>query len=149
MSSTCPDSSTLERLVSAAVAAPSMHNTQPWRFRLGVESPVVEIHATTEEGLPHEDPHGRAPHSAGGAALFNLRVAVTHLGWKPIPRRSAVTNPVALLVPQRPYRRREFSHRRRRQTRGSDSATINSPAPAPIMPSPTSHPSVKRGIRHA
>ncbi|MGW7611207.1 Acg family FMN-binding oxidoreductase [Streptomyces sp. NPDC054766] len=86
MSSTYPDSSTLETLISAAVAAPSMHNTQPWRFRLAEEPPTVEIHAAPEQGLPREDPQGRGLHIAAGAALFNLRVAVTHLGWKPVTR---------------------------------------------------------------
>ncbi|MCT9011563.1 Acg family FMN-binding oxidoreductase [Streptomyces rhizosphaerihabitans] len=86
MSSTYPDSSTLETLISAAVAAPSMHNTQPWRFRLAEEPLTVEIHAAPEQGLPREDPQGRGLHIAAGAALFNLRVAVTHLGWKPVTR---------------------------------------------------------------
>ncbi|MFF1473960.1 nitroreductase family protein [Streptomyces mirabilis] len=37
MSGTYLDSSVLEKLIAAAVAAPSMHNTQPWRFRLDTE----------------------------------------------------------------------------------------------------------------
>ncbi|MFF7886576.1 Acg family FMN-binding oxidoreductase [Streptomyces sp. NPDC020794] len=63
-----------------------MHNTQPWRFRLDAESTTVEIHADAGRALPHEDPHGRALHIAAGAALFNLRVAVSHFGWKPVTR---------------------------------------------------------------
>ncbi|MFI6494410.1 Acg family FMN-binding oxidoreductase [Streptomyces sp. NPDC050564] len=86
MSATYLDPSTLEKLISAAIAAPSMHNTQPWRFRLEPDSSTMEIHAIAERGLPHEDPHGRALHIAAGAALFNLRVAVTHFGWKPVTR---------------------------------------------------------------
>ncbi|MFG2309351.1 Acg family FMN-binding oxidoreductase [Streptomyces sp. NPDC048566] len=86
MSSTYPDAATLEQLVSAAVAAPSMHNTQPWRFRLAGDDPVLEIHAAAERALPFEDPHGRALHLAAGAALFNLRLAVAHLGRRPVTR---------------------------------------------------------------
>lgn len=48
MSATYLDSSVLEKLIAAAVAAPSMHNTQPWRFRLDADSTTVEIHADAD-----------------------------------------------------------------------------------------------------
>ncbi|KIE26833.1 aromatic ring-opening dioxygenase LigA [Streptomyces sp. MUSC 125] len=86
MSSTTLDTSALEKLLAAAVAAPSMHNTQPWRFRLDAGSSTVEIRAVPERSLPQEDPYGRAVHIAAGAALLNLRVAAGRLGWTPVSR---------------------------------------------------------------
>ncbi len=74
------DAWTLEKLISAAVAAPSIHNTQPWRFRLDPESATVEVHAAEERLLACADADGRAMHLSIGAAVLNLRVAVTHLG---------------------------------------------------------------------
>lgn len=81
-----PDTATLEKLISASVAAPSMYNTQPWRYRLDTATATVEIRAAAERALRHADPVGRALHVSVGAALFNLRVAAAHLGWEPVVR---------------------------------------------------------------
>ncbi|WP_262064443.1 Acg family FMN-binding oxidoreductase [Streptomyces sp. STR69] len=87
MSSTVLDVPTLETLIAASVAAPSIHNTQPWRFRLDPHTVTLEIRAVAERGLRHTDPSGRALHLSVGCALFNLRVAVAHCGWEPVTRR--------------------------------------------------------------
>jgi nitroreductase len=86
MRPTTLDAATLEKLISAAVAAPSIHNTQPWRYRLDPDTSTLEVRAAPERGLRHTDPLGRALHVSVGAALFNLRVAVAHFGWEPVVR---------------------------------------------------------------
>jgi nitroreductase len=71
-------------VLEAAVAAPSMHNTQPWRFRVtDDEAAAVEVHADAARSLPVGDPLGRALHVSCGAALLNLRVAAEHIGYGP------------------------------------------------------------------
>lgn len=68
-----------DELLRAAVAAPSMHNTQPWRFRF--DGCVIEVHRDRDRELPAEDPDRRMLHVALGAAVFNLRVGAAHLAY--------------------------------------------------------------------
>ncbi|MES5819813.1 nitroreductase [Streptomyces sp. RG80] len=67
-------------LIAAATAAPSLHNSQPWRFRYRGADRSVELRADLDRAMPRTDPDGRALHLGCGAALFNLRVAGAHFG---------------------------------------------------------------------
>ncbi|MGC9495826.1 Acg family FMN-binding oxidoreductase [Streptomyces sp. WG7] len=78
------DATAVQALLAAAVAAPSMHNTQPWRFGLDTDSRSVEVRADRERWLTAADPQGRAQHLSVGAAVLNLRVAAAHMGWTPV-----------------------------------------------------------------
>lgn len=80
------DGATLEKLISAAVAAPSFHNSQPWRFGLEPDTTTILVRAAGERGLREADPLSRALHLSVGAAVLNLRVAVAHFGWEPVVR---------------------------------------------------------------
>ncbi|MFC7245251.1 Acg family FMN-binding oxidoreductase [Catellatospora aurea] len=65
-------------VVAAAVRAPSLHNSQPWRFRnLGG---AIEIHVDPARCLPIADPTGWAARIACGAATFNARLAPPAMG---------------------------------------------------------------------
>jgi hypothetical protein len=68
-------------VADAAVNAPSVHNTQPWRFHHGKHE--VSISANNERQLMVADPYGREMMISCGAALFNMRVALRYLGWVP------------------------------------------------------------------
>ncbi|SHF69782.1 Acg family FMN-binding oxidoreductase [Streptoalloteichus hindustanus] len=72
----------VEAVLVAAASAPSVHNTQPWRFRLSDDS--VEVHADPERRLPVVDPDDRELRLSCGAALFNLRLAVESHGVRPL-----------------------------------------------------------------
>ncbi len=76
------DDGIVRRLIGAAAAAPSIHNTQPWRFR--TIGDVIEVHGDPDRMLWVADPRGRALHLSCGAALFNLRLAIRMLGAKPL-----------------------------------------------------------------
>ena len=64
--------------LSAAIAAPSVHNTQPWLFR--VRPPFIDLVADVSRQLAAQDPEGRALLMSCGAALLNLRIAAEHMG---------------------------------------------------------------------
>ncbi len=63
-----------------AMLAPSSHNTQPWRFRLGAER--VELWADPSRQLAVCDPDGRELVISCGAALFHLSTAIRFFGHR-------------------------------------------------------------------
>jgi len=84
-----PDRDTLRAAVSLAGRAPSVHNTQPWRWVVGAES--IHLYADRTRRVPATDPDGRDLVISCGAALHHLRVALAALGWRTIVHR--VPNP--------------------------------------------------------
>jgi nitroreductase len=74
------DETIVAALVTAATAAPSLHNAQPWRFRYLSGSRTLELRPDLDRAMPRTDPDNRALHLGCGAALFNLRVATAHRG---------------------------------------------------------------------
>jgi hypothetical protein len=68
-------------LITAAARAPSVHNTQPWRFR--VDPDMIELWADPRRKL-RADPSGREMLISCGAALFGLRLAIRSLGYLPV-----------------------------------------------------------------
>jgi nitroreductase len=79
-------------LLEAAVAAPSIHNSQPWRFAIGTRR--IDLYADPARQLRLADGHGRSLLISCGAALFNLRVAAEHLGFHPRVRLLPSDNPI-------------------------------------------------------
>ncbi|HEU4422496.1 MAG TPA: nitroreductase [Pilimelia sp.] len=75
---------TLAGCLEAAVAAPSVHNTQPWLFRL--RDGAIDVLADRTRQLTVLDPDGRELTMSVGAAVFNLRVAVLSHGRIPLLR---------------------------------------------------------------
>lgn len=67
-------------LVATAARAPSVHNSQPWLFR--VTPRTVELWCDPQRKV-QTDPIGREMLISCGAALFGLRLAVRSLGYQP------------------------------------------------------------------
>ncbi len=71
----------MERIVEVASGAPSVHNTQPWRWRGGGHT--LELYADRTRQLTETDPLGRNLTISCGAALHHAQVAAEALGWGP------------------------------------------------------------------
>ncbi len=69
----------LRFVAHAAAGAPSVYNTQPWRF--ATHQHAIRLYADPQQRLACADPAGREMLISCGAALFNLRLAVRRLGF--------------------------------------------------------------------
>jgi nitroreductase len=72
------DRTTARTVVALANRAPSVHNSQPWRWRVGPSS--IHLFADPSRALPATDPEGRDLRISCGAALHHLRVALLATG---------------------------------------------------------------------
>jgi hypothetical protein len=68
----------------AAIAAPSIHNSQPWLFR--PHHGVIDVVVDRRRWLAATDPDGREMYVSVGAALLNLRLAMLAAGHRPLVR---------------------------------------------------------------
>jgi nitroreductase len=117
-------------VLHAATQAPSLHNSQPWRFRLTPDS--IQLFADLDRALPAADPDHRELVLGCGAALMNLRLGIraldvnTDVRLRPDPRQPtllAVVRPhghrrrtpleerLTQAIPRRRTNRRQFTDR--------------------------------------
>jgi nitroreductase len=68
----------LHAAAAAGIRAPSLHNSQPWRFRL--HGGAIEVLADPRDHLALADRIGWAVRIACGAAVFNARLALLAIG---------------------------------------------------------------------
>ncbi|MFZ0718448.1 Acg family FMN-binding oxidoreductase [Mycobacterium sp.] len=80
MNARFPDAGTVRTILALASRAPSVHNTQPWRWRVGAES--LHLYSDVSRHLPKTDPDGRDLILSCGAALNHCVVALAAVGWR-------------------------------------------------------------------
>ena len=71
----------LAAMLNWAVHAPSVLNTQPWRFHVRADAPAVDVFVDRSRVLQSVDPEGREAVISCGAAVYTLRLAARHYGF--------------------------------------------------------------------
>ena len=127
MSTSFPDVETLRSALNLAARAPSVHNSQPWFWRVGPHS--LHLYQNEAMHLRHTDPDRRDVMVSCGAVLNHCVIALAAFGWQatvhrlPDPaepdhlaslqlsRRTPTTLDVTLAaaIPQRRTDRRRYS----------------------------------------
>ncbi|MBN9608026.1 MAG: hypothetical protein BGO26_05970 [Actinobacteria bacterium 69-20] len=74
-----PDMTTIRRALDLAIHAPSIHNSQPWRWRW--QEPVLHLYSDETRWLRETDPEQTDLMVSCGVVLHHARVALASLGW--------------------------------------------------------------------
>ncbi|GAB0107439.1 NAD(P)H nitroreductase [Nocardia sp. JMUB6875] len=74
-----PRPETIQAALRFALRAPSVHNSQPWRWHFAAGA--LHLYADRARHLPATDPEQRALLLSCGAALHHALVALAALGW--------------------------------------------------------------------
>ncbi|MFC4021953.1 Acg family FMN-binding oxidoreductase [Micromonospora sp. GCM10011542] len=80
-----PLTTALAEAAATAGHAPSVHNTQPWRWRVLPEA--LELRAVADRQLTATDPEGRLLALSCGTALHHARLALAAEGWTAVVER--------------------------------------------------------------
>lgn len=75
-----PSQETMRAALALACRAPSVHNSQPWRWRMAEHS--VHLYRDPSRSLRSVDATGRDVVISCGAALNHLRIALAAEGWR-------------------------------------------------------------------
>ena len=80
MTNSVPDKDTISAAVALACRAPSVHNSQPWRWV--AERGSLQLYSDPDRLLVSTDAFGRQMILSCGAALNHLQVALRSMGWQ-------------------------------------------------------------------
>ncbi|WP_421841422.1 Acg family FMN-binding oxidoreductase [Mycobacterium sp.] len=87
-----PDADTIRMILTLATRAPSIHNTQPWRWR--VAAAALDLHSDPDMQLRSTDPDARDLTMSCGITLHHCVVALAAMGWQAkVHRFPDPTNP--------------------------------------------------------
>lgn len=70
----------MRAVLTLATRAPSVHNSQPWNWRVGPGS--LNLYADSSRHLPRTDPDRRDMLLSCGAGLHHCTVALAAIGWR-------------------------------------------------------------------
>ena len=80
MSADFPDAEAMRAVLTLATRAPSVHNSQPWYWRVGPST--LNLYADSSRHLPRTDPDRRDMLLSCGAGLHHCTVALAAIGWR-------------------------------------------------------------------
>ncbi|BCO36666.1 putative NAD(P)H nitroreductase acg [Mycobacterium heckeshornense] len=75
-----PDAKVIRTVLALASRAPSIYNSQPWRWRVGDDA--LHLYVEPSLQLPYTDPSGRDLILSCGAALNHCVIALAAMGWR-------------------------------------------------------------------